>query len=42
MNFAEVTFHYLLTELEEKLLQQLNHVKYRLYRDTERDSRMNT
>ena len=42
MNFAEVTFQYLLTELEEKWLQQLNHVKNRLYTDTERDTRMNT
>lgn len=42
MTFAEVTFQYLLTELEEKWLQQLNHVKNRLYRDTERDTRMNT
>jgi len=42
MNFAAVTFHYLLTELEEKWLRQLNHVKNRLYRDTETDTRMNT
>jgi hypothetical protein len=42
MTFSEVTFQYFLTELEEKWLQQLNHVKNRLYRDTERDTRMNT
>lgn len=42
ITFAEVTFQYLLTDLEEKWLQQPNHVKNRLYRDTERDTRMNT